>query len=80
MSGLMKMDMTMVTPPPSATDRRFLRIVPILVINIDWVMKMMRSKVAWIAYWESRGKMMKRYEIVIHLGCSDGYESGEEKW
>ena len=23
------------TPPPSATDRRFLRIVPILVINID---------------------------------------------
>ena len=43
-------------------------------------MKMMRSKVAWIAYWESRGKMMKRYEIVIHIGCSDGYESGEEKW
>ena len=24
--------------------------------------------------------MMKRYEIVIHIGYSDGYESGEEKW
>jgi hypothetical protein len=28
-------NMTMVTTPPSATDRRFLRIVSILVINID---------------------------------------------
>jgi len=23
---------------------------------------------------------MKRYEMIIHIACSDDYESGEKKW